>query len=96
MVRTEWQNKAMLRQVESESRTRQREFDPCDQPAGRAELPDREEQDLRADERDRALYVDGLDIAEAVVDWPLAVGSTAVERQEPIYIPIESSGWWWR
>jgi hypothetical protein len=66
MARTKWQNKATLRQVESELRARTRERDRRRTLVG-AEFPDLQEQNLCADQRHCALHVHRADLASALV-----------------------------
>ncbi len=90
MVRTEWQNKATLRQVESELRTRLREYDRATNRL--SELNSQiVKSKIYAPTNGIVLYTSTVLISRR--QWwikPLAVGATAVERQELIYIPIES------
>lgn len=90
MVRTAWQNKATLRQVESELRARRRERDRSTNRL--AELNFQiEKSKIYAPTNGIILYTSTVLISRR--QWwikPLAVGSTAVPRQELIYIPIES------
>mgnify|MGYP000995743927 FL=1 len=90
MLRTEWSNKATLRQVESEVRARQREFD---RSTNRLSLLNFQisKSKIYAPTNGIVLYTSTVLISRR--QWwikPLAVGATAVERQELIYIPIES------
>lgn len=89
-VRTEWSNKSNLRQVESELRARQREFD---RSTNRLALLNFQisKSKIYAPTNGIVLYTSTVLISRR--QWwikPLAVGATAVERQELIYIPIES------
>ncbi|MDD4016613.1 MAG: HlyD family efflux transporter periplasmic adaptor subunit [Kiritimatiellae bacterium] len=90
LVRTKWQNKSALRQVESELRARLRE---------RTRATNRlEELNFQISKSKIYAPTNGIVLYTSTVlisrrQWwikPLAVGSTAVERQELIYIPIES------
>ena len=90
MVRTAWQNKATLRQVESELSARTRERDRSTNRL--AELNFQiEKSKIYAPTNGIVLYASTVRISRR--QWwvkPLAVGSTAVEREELIYIPLES------
>jgi HlyD family secretion protein len=90
MVRTTWQNKSTLRQVESELRARTRERDRATNRL--AELNFQiEKSKIYAPTNGIILYTSTVRISRR--QWwikPLAVGSTAVEREELIYIPLES------
>ncbi len=90
LIRTEWQNKATLRQVESELRARQRELDRATNRY--AELSFQiSKSKIYAPTNGIVLYTSTVLISRR--QWwikPLAVGATAVPRQELIYIPIES------
>ena len=90
LVRTKWQNKSALRQVESELKARLRE---------RTRATNRlEELNFQISKSKIYAPTNGIVLYTSTVlisrrQWwikPLAVGSTAVERQELIYIPIES------
>jgi len=90
LVRTKWQNKSALRQVESELQARLRE---------RTRATNRlEELNFQISKSKIYAPTNGIVLYTSTVlisrrQWwikPLAVGSTAVERQELIYIPIES------
>ncbi len=90
MVRTEWSNKATLRQVASEVRARQREYD---RSTNRLALLNFQiaKSKIYAPTNGIVLYTSTVLISRR--QWwvkPLGVGATAVERQELIYIPIES------
>jgi HlyD family secretion protein len=90
LVRTEWSNKANLRQVESEMRARQREFDRATNRLALLSFQISKSK-IYAPTNGVVLYTSTVLISRR--QWwikPLAVGSTAVERQELIYIPIES------
>ncbi len=90
MVRTAWQNKATLRQVESELKARIRELERATNRL--AELNFQiEKSKIYAPTNGIVLYASTVLISRR--QWwtkPLAVGATAVERQELIYIPLES------
>ena len=90
MVRTEWQNKSTLRQVESELRARQRERDRSTNRLAELNFQISKSK-IYASTNGIVLYTSTVLISRR--QWwikPLAVGSTAVERQELIYIPLES------
>ena len=90
MARTTWQNKSTLRQVETELRARARERDRATNRL--AELNFQiEKSKIYAPTNGIVLYTSTVLISRR--QWwikPLSVGATAVERQELIYIPIES------
>jgi HlyD family secretion protein len=90
MARTKWQNKATLRQVQAELRARTRERDRATNRL--AELSFQiSKSKIYAPTNGIVLYTSTVLISRR--QWwvkPLTVGSTAVERQELIYIPIES------
>lgn len=90
LTRTRWQNKSTLRQVESELTARRRERDRATNRL--AELNFQiEKSKIYAPTNGIILYTSTVLISRR--QWwikPLAVGSTAVERQELIYIPLES------
>lgn len=90
LKRTAWQNKATLRQVETELQARQRELERATNRM--AELNFQiEKSKIYAPTNGIVLYTSTVLISRR--QWwikPLAVGSTAVERQELIYIPLES------
>lgn len=90
LIRRRWQNKATLRQVETELRARRRERDRATNRL--AELNFQiEKSKIHAPTNGIILYASTVQIARR--RWwikPLAVGSTAVEREELIYIPLES------
>lgn len=90
LVRRRWQNKAQLRQVETELNARRRERDRATNRL--AELNFQiEKSKITAPTNGIVLYTSTVLISRR--QWwikPLAVGSTAVERQELIYIPLES------
>ncbi|MEI7902082.1 MAG: HlyD family efflux transporter periplasmic adaptor subunit [bacterium] len=90
MVRTEWQNKSSLRQVKAELRARQRDRDRA---TNRLEELNAQivKSKIYAPTNGIVLYTSTVLISRR--QWwikPLAAGATAVERQELIYIPIES------
>ncbi len=90
MARTKWQNKATLRQVESELRARTRERDRATNRLSELNFQISKSK-IYAPTNGIVLYTSTVLISRR--QWwvkPLAVGSTAVERQELIYIPIES------
>ncbi|MBQ9429974.1 MAG: HlyD family efflux transporter periplasmic adaptor subunit [Kiritimatiellae bacterium] len=90
LTRVRWQNKANLRQVETELNARRRERDRATNRL--AEL------NFQIDKSKIYSPTNGIILYASTVlisrrQWwvkPLAVGSTAVERQELIYIPLES------
>jgi len=90
MARTTWQNKSTLRQVETELRARQRERDRATNRLAELNFQISKSK-IYAPTNGIVLYTSTVLISRR--QWwikPLAVGSTAVERQELIYIPIES------
>jgi len=90
MARTEWTNKSTLRQVESELRARQREWNRATNRLAELNFQISKSK-IYAPTNGIVLYTSTVLISRR--QWwtkPLAVGSTAVERQELIYIPIES------
>lgn len=90
LVRTTWQNKATIRQVESELRARTRERDRATNRLAELEFQISKSK-IYAPTNGIVLYTSTVLISRR--QWwikPLAVGSTAVERQELIYIPLES------
>ena len=90
MARTTWQNKSTLRQVESEVRTRLRERDRSTNRLAELNFQIQKSK-IYAPTNGIVLYTSTVLISRR--QWwikPLAVGSTAVERQELIYIPLES------
>lgn len=90
MARTTWQNKATLRQVESELRARLRERDRATNRLSELNFQISKSK-IYAPTNGIILYTSTVLISRR--QWwikPLAVGSTAVERQELIYIPTES------
>ncbi len=89
-VRVAWQNKATLRQVESELRARSREYERATNRLSELDVQI-EKSKLFAPTNGIVLYASTVQISRR--QWwvkPLAVGGTAVERQELIYIPLES------
>jgi HlyD family secretion protein len=90
MARTEWQNKSALRQVESELRARVRERDRSTNRLAELNFQISKSK-IYAPTNGIVLYASTVLISRR--QWwikPLSVGSTAVERQDLIYIPIES------
>ena len=90
MARTTWQNKATLRQVESEVRARTRERDRATNRLAELDFQISKSK-IYAPTNGIVLYTSTVLISRR--QWwlkPLTVGSTAVERQELIYIPLES------
>lgn len=90
MARTEWQNKSALRQVESELRARVRERDRSTNRLAELNFQISKSK-IYAATNGIVLYASTVLISRR--QWwikPLSVGSTAVERQDLIYIPIES------
>ena len=90
MARTEWLNKSTLRQVETELRARQRERDRATNRLDQLNFQIAKSK-IYAPTNGFVLYASTVLISRR--QWwikPLAVGSTAVERQDLIYIPIES------
>ena len=90
LARVAWQNKATLRQVESELRARNREYERSTNRL--AELTFQiSKSKIYAPTNGIILYASTVQIARR--QWwvrPLAVGGNAVQRQELIYIPLES------
>lgn len=90
LARTAWQNKATLRQVETELRAKRRARDRATNRL--AELNFQiEKSKIYAPTNGIVLYASTEQIAHR--RWwvkPLAVGSTAVQREDLIYIPLES------
>lgn len=90
MARTTWQNRATLRQVESELRARMRERARATNRLAELKFQISKSK-IYAPTNGIVLYTSTVLISRR--QWwikPLAVGSTAVERQDLIYIPIES------
>ncbi len=90
LARTTWQNKASLRQVETELRARTRERDRATNRLEELNFQISKSK-IYAPTNGMVLYASTVQISQR--KWwikPLEAGSTAVERQELIYIPIES------
>jgi HlyD family secretion protein len=90
MARTDWMNKSTLRQVESELRARERELNRATNRLSELSFQISKSK-IYAPTNGIVLYTSTVLISRR--QWwikPLSVGSTAVERQELIYIPIES------
>ena len=90
MARTTWQNKSSLRQVESELTARQRERERATNRLAELNFQIAKSK-IYAPTNGIVLYTSTVLISRR--QWwtkPLAVGATAVERQELIYIPLES------
>jgi HlyD family secretion protein len=90
LARTKWQNKATLRQVETEVRARTRERDRATNRLDELNVQI-EKSKIYAPTNGMVLYASTVQISQR--KWwikPLEAGSTAVERQELIYIPLES------
>lgn len=90
LTRTTWQNKASLRQVETELRARTRERDRATNRLEELNFQISKSK-IYAPTNGMVLYASTVQISQR--KWwikPLEAGSTAVERQELIYIPIES------
>lgn len=88
--RTAWQNKATIRQIESELRSRLREHMRATNRLEELRVQI-EKSKIYAPTNGIVLYASTVLIARR--QWwikPLSVGSTAVQRQELIYIPLES------
>jgi HlyD family secretion protein len=89
-VRVAWQNKATLRQVQSELRARCREYDRATNRLAELNVQI-EKSKIVSPTNGIVLYASTVQISRR--QWwvkPLAVGGTVVERQELIYIPLES------
>ena len=89
-VRVSWQNKATLRQVQSELRAKSREYDRATNRLAELNVQI-EKSKIVAPTNGIVLYASTVQISRR--QWwvkPLAVGGTVVERQELIYIPLES------
>lgn len=89
-VRVAWQNKATLRQVQSELRARSREYDRATNRLAELNVQIQKSK-IVAPTNGIVLYASTVQISRR--QWwvkPLAVGGAAVERQELIYIPLES------
>lgn len=90
MARTTWQNKSTLRQVDSELTARQRERDRATNRLAELNFQISKSK-IYSPTNGIVLYTSTVLISRR--QWwikPLAVGATAVERQELIYIPLES------
>ena len=90
LVRVAWQNKATLRQVESELRARNREFERSTNRLSELNFQISKSK-IYAPTNGIILYASTVQISRR--QWwvrPLAVGGTAVQRQELIYIPLDS------
>ena len=90
LARVKWQNKAALRQVETEVNARTRERDRATNRLEELNFQISKSK-IYAPTNGMILYASTVQIASR--KWwikPLEVGSMAVERQELIYIPIES------
>jgi HlyD family secretion protein len=89
-VRVAWQNKATLRQVEAELRARSHEYERATNRLSELDVQI-EKSKIFAQTNGIVLYASTVQISRR--QWwvkPLAVGSTVLERQELIYIPLES------
>jgi len=89
-VRVAWQNKATLRQVQSELRARSREYDRATNRLAELNVQIQKSK-IVSPTNGIVLYASTVQISRR--QWwvkPLAVGGTVVERQELIYIPLES------
>jgi HlyD family secretion protein len=90
LARVKWQNKASLRQVETEVNARTRERDRATNRLEELNFQISKSK-IYAPTNGMILYASTVQIASR--KWwikPLEVGSMAVERQELIYIPLES------
>lgn len=90
VIRTKWQNKATLRQVGTEVMARTRERDRATNRLSELNIQV-EKSKIYAPTNGMVLYASTVQISQR--KWwikPLEAGSTAVERQELIYIPLES------
>lgn len=90
LARVKWQNKAALRQVETEVNARTRERDRSTNRLEELNFQISKSK-IYAPTNGMILYASTVQIASR--KWwikPLEVGSMAVERQELIYIPLES------
>ena len=90
LARVKWQNKASLRQVETEVTARTRERDRATNRLAELNFQISKSK-IYAPTNGMILYASTVQIASR--KWwikPLEVGSMAVERQELIYIPLES------
>jgi HlyD family secretion protein len=89
-VRVAWQNKATLRQVQSELRARSREYDRATNRLAELNVQIQKSK-IVSPTNGIVLYASTVQISRR--QWwvkPLAVGGTVVERQDMIYIPLES------
>jgi len=89
-VRVAWQNKATLRQVQSELRARSREYDRATNRLAELNVQIQKSK-IVSPTNGIVLYASTVQISRR--QWwvkPLAVGGTVVERQDLIYIPLES------
>jgi HlyD family secretion protein len=89
-VRVAWQNKATLRQVQSELRARSREYDRATNRLAELNVQIQKSK-IISPTNGIVLYASTVQISRR--QWwvkPLAVGGSVVERQELIYIPLES------
>ncbi|MCL1919796.1 MAG: HlyD family efflux transporter periplasmic adaptor subunit [Kiritimatiellaeota bacterium] len=90
LARVAWQNKATLRQVESELRARNREFERATNRLSELNFQISKSK-IYAPTNGIILYASTVQISRR--QWwvrPLAVGGMAVQRQELIYIPLDS------
>ena len=90
LVRVAWQNKATLRQVESELRARSRELERSTNRLSELNFQISKSK-IYAPTNGIILFASTVQISRR--QWwvrPLAVGGTAVQRQELIYIPLDS------
>ena len=90
LARTKWQNKSIIRQVETEIIQRTRERDRATNRLAELEFQISKSK-IYAPTNGVVLYASTVQIARR--RWwirPLAVGETAVQRQELIYIPLDT------
>jgi len=90
LARVAWQNKATLRQVESELRARNREYERSTNRLNDLNFQ-LSKSKIYAPTNGIILYASTVQISRR--QWwvrPLAVGGMAVQRQELIYIPLDS------
>ncbi|MBQ6009624.1 MAG: HlyD family efflux transporter periplasmic adaptor subunit [Kiritimatiellae bacterium] len=90
LARTKWQNKSILRQVETEIVQRTRERDRATNRLAELDFQISKSK-IFAPTNGVILYASTVQIARR--RWwtrPLAVGETAVQRQELIYIPLDT------
>ena len=90
LARTKWQNKSIIRQVETEIVQRTRERDRATNRLAELEFQISKSK-IYAPTNGVILYASTVQIARR--RWwtrPLAVGETAVQRQELIYIPLDT------